>query len=168
MLTSTTAAEIQREVPDGSLGTSIEEFAASVSRDLPSFYRRALRQLGNVQDAQDAVQDALLSSYKHLSQFKGEAQLSTWLTTIVINSAKMQVRRRRYCTVSFDQQLGEAEGVSLSERFPDSRPSPEELCARAEVHAHLMDVMPRLSSPLRRAFQFCELDGLTTRETAEI
>ena len=31
------------------------------------------------------MQDALLAAYKHLNQFRGDAQLSTWLTTIVIN-----------------------------------------------------------------------------------
>jgi RNA polymerase sigma-70 factor (ECF subfamily) len=168
MLAGTTALGIQREVADGSLGTSIEDFAAIVSRNLPSFYRRALRQLGNVQDAEDAVQDALLSSYTHLSQFKGKAQLSTWLTTIVINAAKMQVRRRRIGVASLDQKLGEAEGVSLWEVFADNRPSPEETCIKTELRDRVLEIVPRLSPPLRRAFQFCDLDGLTTRETAKI
>src|SRR6266550_8184808 len=57
-----------------------------LSRSLPSFYRKAYRHLGNAADAEDAVQDALLSAYKHLDQFKGQAQMSTWLTAIVINS----------------------------------------------------------------------------------
>ena len=42
-----------------------------LSRCLPSFYRKAYRHLGNTADAEDAVQDALLSAYKHLDQFKG-------------------------------------------------------------------------------------------------
>jgi hypothetical protein len=42
----------------------------------PLFYRTAYRQLGNAADAEDAVQDALLSAYKHLDQFKGQAQMS--------------------------------------------------------------------------------------------
>jgi RNA polymerase sigma-70 factor (ECF subfamily) len=168
MLARTNVLQIEPEVGNGSLGTTVEDFTAVVSSNLPSFYRRALRQLGNVQDAEDAVQDALLSSYTHLSQFKGEARLSTWLTTIVINAAKMQLRRRRSCPVSFDQQLGEGEGVPLWEVFRDNRPSPEELCVRAELRDHVMRVVPRLSPPLRRAFQFCDLNGLTTRETAKI
>jgi len=54
-----------------------------LSRYLSRFYRSAYRQLGNAADAEDAVQDALLAAYKHLDQFKGQAQMSTWLTSIV-------------------------------------------------------------------------------------
>ena len=61
----------------------------------PSFYRSAFRYLGNAADAEDAVQDALLSAHKHLGQFRGQARISTWLTAIVINSARMQLRKPR-------------------------------------------------------------------------
>ena len=61
----------------------IREMQHVLSRSLPSFYRRAYRYLGNAADAEDAVQDALLSACRHLGQFKGQAQMSTWLTTIV-------------------------------------------------------------------------------------
>jgi len=37
----------------------------------------AFRKLGNVEDAEDAVQDALLSAFKNIHQFRGDAQLST-------------------------------------------------------------------------------------------
>jgi DNA-directed RNA polymerase specialized sigma24 family protein len=59
------------------------------------FCRSAFRYLGNAADAEDAVQDALLSAYKHLSEFRGQARISTWLSAIVIDSARMQLRRRQ-------------------------------------------------------------------------
>jgi|ERR1700722_2131617 len=59
-----------------------QELDNVVSRYLPMFYKRAFRFLGNATDAEDAVQDALLSAYKHLGQFRGQAQLSTWLTPL--------------------------------------------------------------------------------------
>src|ERR1700751_3727152 len=79
-----------------------------LSRYLPRFYKSAYRQLGNVADAEDAVQDALLSAYKHLDQFKGEAKMSTWLTAIFTNCARMQLRRRlRQPHVSLNEPCGE-------------------------------------------------------------
>jgi len=75
-------------------GKHTREMQDVLSRCRPSFYRTAYRQLNNAADAEDAVQDAFLSAYKHLDQFKGQAQMSTWLTTIVMNCARMQLRRR--------------------------------------------------------------------------
>src|ERR1700682_6145804 len=60
------------------------EMQRIISLSLPSFYRRVYRYLGNAVDAEDAVQDALLSACRHLGQFKGQSKMSTWLTTIVI------------------------------------------------------------------------------------
>jgi RNA polymerase sigma-70 factor, ECF subfamily len=139
-----------------------------LSRNLPLFYRRAYRHLGNAADAEDAVQDALLSAYKHLDQFKGQAQMSTWLTAIVANCARMSFRRRPHqIHLSLDEQFGEQEG-SLSERLANSAPSPEDKCRQAELHARLKQFVEQLSPPLRKAFQLRALDGLTTSEAARV
>jgi len=140
-----------------------------LSRDLPVFYRRAYRHLGNAADAEDAVQDALLSAYKHLDQFKGQAQMSTWITAIVANCVRMYLRRRPQQThLSLDEQFGEEPEYSLSERLADSAPSPEDECRQSELHARLKQFVGQLSPPLRIAFQLREFDGLTTSEAAQI
>jgi RNA polymerase sigma factor (sigma-70 family) len=145
------------------------QFDDVLSRCLPSFHRRAFRQLGNRADAEDAVQDALLSAYKHLDQFKGGAQMSTWLTTIVINSARMQLRRQsRRIQVSLDEPLGDEQNYSLSERMADGKPSPEDVSRESELHQRVRQLSTQLSTPLRRAFQLRDLDGLTTQEAALI
>jgi RNA polymerase sigma-70 factor, ECF subfamily len=63
--------EGERGVANGSLSERAQELEGIVSRYLPMFYRRAFRFMGNVADAQDAVQEALLSAYEHLGQFRG-------------------------------------------------------------------------------------------------
>src|SRR3979490_3593375 len=89
-----------------------------VTRCLRSFYRNAYRHLGNAADAEDAVQDALLSAYKHLDQFRGQSQMSTWLTTIVINCARMHLRKRpRQTHLSLDERIGGGESYFISERL---------------------------------------------------
>jgi RNA polymerase sigma-70 factor, ECF subfamily len=140
-----------------------------LSRCLPSFYRRAYRHLGNAADAEDAVQDALLSAYKHLDQFKGQAQMSTWLTAIVTNSARMQLRRRpRQAHVSLDEQFAEEKGNPLAERLAHRGPSPEDECQNSELYRRLMQFVSQLSPPLRNAFHLRALGGLTTSEAAHI
>jgi len=160
-----TFIERPREVRPGVFDERAQELDNVVSRYLPVFYKRAFRFLGNATDAEDAVQDALLSAYKHLGQFRGQAQLSTWLTTIVTNAARMQLRRRRGSYLSLDEEQGE-EGLTFSERLPDSKPSPEEACATAEARDRLVDGVKQLSPTLRQAFQLRDIDGLTTKEAA--
>jgi RNA polymerase sigma-70 factor, ECF subfamily len=136
---------------------------------LPSFYRRAYRYLDNAADAEDAVQDALLSACRHLGQFKGQAKMSTWLTSIVINSALTKLRRRRrQIHMSLDERLGEDQKYCVSERLADCRPSPEDECVQSDLHGRLLQFVSKLSPSLRKAYQLRVLDGLTTSEAAQI
>lgn len=92
--------------------------------------------------------------------------MSTWLGTIVINSARTLVRRRpRQLHISLDGQDGE---LDLHHYFPDRRPGPEELCRRWELRHRLAELTTCLSPAVRRTFQLREVDGLSIRETAEI
>jgi RNA polymerase sigma-70 factor (ECF subfamily) len=155
----------QRDVRPSVFGDRAQELDNVVARYLPMFYKRAFRFLGNATDAEDAVQDALLSAYKHLGQFRGQAQLSTWLTTIVTNAARMQLRQRRGSYLSLDQEQGE-DGLTFSERLPDLKPSPEEVCSTAETRDRLVEGVKQLSPKLRKTFQLRDIDGLTTKEAA--
>jgi len=75
------------------------------------------------------VQDALLAACKHLNEFKADAQLSTWLTTIVINCARMHLRKQsRQTHVSLDSRIGEEQEYLLSDILVEHRPNPEEEC----------------------------------------
>jgi RNA polymerase sigma-70 factor (ECF subfamily) len=147
----------------------IREMDKVLSRCLPSFHRQAYQYMGNAADAEDVVQDALLAAVRHLDQFRGQAQMSTWLHAIVANCARMQLRRRpRPTQLSLDEKFGDEEQYSLAERLPDSRPNPEDECHKSEMRGHLLQLVAQLSPSMRKAFQLRELDGLSTREAAHI
>jgi RNA polymerase sigma-70 factor (ECF subfamily) len=119
-----------------------------------------------VEDAEDAVQDALLSAYKHIGQFEGRSQLSTWLTSIVTNESRMKLRRcSRHEILSLDQDR-ENDGGALARELRDARPNPETLCAQAEMDEKLRRALDQLSPKLRSAIQMHTLEGHSTRETA--
>lgn len=146
-----------------------QAFGQVLSDGMPSLYRGAYRILGNAADAEDAVQDALLSAYTHLNQFRGQAKMSTWLAAIVHNSAKMQLRRRlRYVHVSLDECIGNEEERSFSERLADHRPNPEDDCRGSELGKRVTHFQKQLSPVLRRAYQLRHIDGLSIGETARI
>ena len=165
----TTVAAINRtqKVAVPAYQDEIQQLTSLITSRLPSFTRMALRLLGNAADAEDAVQDAFLSAYTHLDQFKRQAQMSTWLSTIVINAARMKVRRRpRQLHIPLEQDR-EQDRQPLSETLSDRRPSPEEICRRWELTERLAQLSTRLSPALRGTFQLREVDGLSIRETAQ-
>jgi RNA polymerase sigma-70 factor, ECF subfamily len=51
--------------------------------------------LASDHDAQDALQDALLTAYRSISTFEGKSRLSTWLHRVTVNAALMRLRSRR-------------------------------------------------------------------------
>lgn len=137
------------------------------SRCSPMLFRIALRRLRNIEDAEDVVQDALLSAYKHIGDFEGRAQLSTWLTRIVINAAGMKLRSRpRQEIVSLDQVPGDGE-TAFANALVDARPNPETVCAHTEMEETLSAALARVSSKQRVAFQLREIAGFSTREAAQ-
>ena len=148
--------------------SAARELQRVLSLSSPSFYRCALRLLGNSADAEDAVQEALLAAHKHLHQFRGQSQMSTWLTTIVCNCARMQLRKRP-CQIQMplDEHFVEDERYFISERLADTRPSPEDECRNSELAAHLRKCTALLSPSLRRTFQLRVADGLSIIETAQ-
>lgn len=143
------------------------EFEKIVQQGLPQFRRVAMRWLRNPEDAEDAVQDAMLSAFRHIAAFDGRARLSTWVMAIVINAVRMQLRRRPRCHfVSLDHAPEEGQWA-ISEVLADPRPTPEQTVA----HSELRDLAARLTCGLpdaqRAAIRLRQRDGLSIREAAE-
>jgi RNA polymerase sigma-70 factor (ECF subfamily) len=150
-------------------GEGIRGLEKILSSGLPVLYRRAYRLLGNAADAEDAVQDALLAAYTHLNQFKGQSKFGTWLTSIVLNCARLQLRRRQgHVNVPLGESIGETETHSVGERLVDHRPNPEDQCRDSELSARLTHFHVQLSPTQRRTLQLRDVDGLSIRETAQI
>jgi RNA polymerase sigma factor (sigma-70 family) len=161
------ATEEREEIPnEGKAAQQLEQILAG---GLFPLYRRAYRILGNTADAEDAVQDALLAVYTHLDQFRGQAKISTWLTTILLNCARLQLRRRpRHIHVSIDESSEDLQPTSVSERLADNRPNPEDQCRECELRERLTHFHRQLSPTLRRTFRLRDVEGLSIRETAQI
>lgn len=156
------------EMSGVSHANALKEMTTLISERLPYFHRIALRRLNNMADAEDAVQDALLSAWKHLDQFKGDAQMSTWLTVIVINSALMVLRKRpRSPHLPIEGHDHDAESPRFSEILPDRGPDPETQVRRHELNSRLQSLSAHLSPGLREIVRLRSVEGLSTRETAD-
>ena len=163
-----TALQLNPElIPVECYQSKVQELTEVITHHSARFRRIALGHLSNVADAEDAVQDALLSALTHVHQFRGQAKMSTWLTTIVINSARMKLRRR---LTSVQLALDETDGQQdlLEDILSDTRPGPEEAYREREIAETLAHATSRLSPTLRPTFQLRDIDGLSIRETADL
>jgi RNA polymerase sigma-70 factor (ECF subfamily) len=89
--------------------------------------------LHNREDSEDAVQDALLLAYRKLHQFQGRSSFSTWLHSIVRNTARLYYRNAKaQPMLSTDHELFEEEQLAAENVFVDAHPTPEESWAQRE------------------------------------
>ena len=110
-----------------------------------SLYYRALRILARPQDAEDAVQEAMLAAFTHLQRFPGRADFLTWATRIVMNAAPMHIHKARTKpAVPWDQAENEFDRVSFSEYPRDPQPTPEEQLHELEHWEMLEDARHKL------------------------
>ena len=141
---------------------------ALFARNTRALYQTALRVLGNPEDAEEALQEGLLSAYRNLQRFERRSQFSTWLTRIVINAALMRRRSKKSRpAVSLDDVANEGE-VPLAERFADDGPNPEQLYAGTELGDRMNKKLAEISPLLRTAFLLREVEGLTAEEAANV
>jgi len=138
------------------------------ARNTRALYQTAFRVLGNPEDAEEALQEGLLSAYRNLPRFERRSQFSTWLTRIVINAALMRRRSKRSRpAVSLDDVAQEGE-VPLAERFADDGPNPEQLYAGTELGDRMKKKLAEISPLLRTAFWLREIEGLSAEEAANV
>ncbi|MBI1337727.1 MAG: sigma-70 family RNA polymerase sigma factor [Phycisphaera sp.] len=70
-------------------------------------YNTCLRMVGNRDDAAEITQDAMLKIVEHAGDFRGQSQITTWMTRIVMNLSISHLRKRRLRqTVSLDGPAG--------------------------------------------------------------
>ena len=142
------------------------EFETLMARELPRFQRMAMRWLRNREDAEDAVQNAVLSAFKHISSFEGRARMSSWVMSIAINSVKMQLRKTKRNAVPLDY-MGEDSSVTVANTLRHPGPNPEQIFQSSEIYGIVTRSIRKLSPTQRMSLQLFELGGLSLKEAAE-
>jgi RNA polymerase sigma-70 factor (ECF subfamily) len=131
-------------------------------------YRVARSVLNDEDEAEDVVQETYVRAFTHLDGFRGEAQLSTWLTRIALNEALGRLRRRRI-TVGLKEidtinDQGEARVIYLPSARQDS--DPEAAAARTEVRRLLEHAVDQLPEHFRVVFMLRDIEEMSVEETA--
>ena len=120
-------------------------------------------------EAEDALQDAYLDAYRHIAEFRGGAQLSTWLTRIVVNQALMRLRKQRRERVVVPFGRGQEDRFESGEHAVADEKSelPSTTTLRAEVRHILERRIDELPVAFRTVFVMRDVEDLTVQETAD-
>jgi RNA polymerase sigma factor (sigma-70 family) len=129
-------------------------------------YRLARAYLRDDAEAKDALQDAYLSAYRSIGQFRGEAALATWLSRLVLNACAARKRRstRReniVPLVSLHHHMNEIAVV------PDSGQGPESMFARTQIRGVLEQKVSELPEIFRVVFVLRSVEELSVEEIAD-
>ena len=140
-------------------------FDELVKRYNNKLYRLAFKILHHEEDAAEALQDAFMSAFKGLPNFKSQSTFSTWLYRIATNASLMRYRKRRANHISLEQsQMEDGEPIEL----PDFSAQPLDDLLTEETREMMEEGVKRLPEDLRTVFILRDLQELSNADVAEI
>ena len=167
------AAPTDDELVTRARNRDLAAFETLVERHEERLYRVAMRLLRNETDAQEVLQDALVSAWQNLEGFAGRAQFGSWIYRVTVNAALMLLRsRRRRPTVSVEDMTPTALDAAVSESHmgsgSDWSKRPDEQLQSGELKQHVEVALDALPETLRLVFVLRDVEGLSTEETADV
>lgn len=126
-------------------------------------YRAVRSILRDEDEVEDVMQDAYVRAYKHLADFAGRSQFSTWLTRIAVHEAFARQRRSKRM-----QPLGDVFTDGGSEMVPADTIDPEQSTSVGELSHLLEDAISGLPEQFRTVLMLRDVEELSTAETATV
>ena len=138
-----------------------EALAALYHRHAPALYRLAYGLLGNAEDAEEVVQDALVYALSRLDRYDpAQSAFTTWLQTITVSRCRNKRRRRRLPSLRLADWLGRD--------LPDPDADPEATVLAGEEARQVWEAVQRLSPVVREVVVLRYWGGHTIPEIARI
>lgn len=144
-------------------------FEPLVRRHERRVFRVTLAILGNIEDAEEAMQETFIKAFRHLGQFRRESRFTTWLTRIAVNEA-LQKRQARKNLVSLDDSRGvdgQGEERFMPRRFETWRADPEKLYGKQELRRLIESAIQSLPTIYREALVLRDVEEMSAEEAAE-
>jgi RNA polymerase sigma-70 factor, ECF subfamily len=129
-------------------------------------FRTAYRVLGDQAGAEDAAQDAFISAYKHIRDFRG-GSFKAWLLRIVTNACYDQLRvKQRRPTASLDALLLDPENPApgVDRAAPET---PQDFAERRELGAAIQRGLDTLPPDQRATVVLVDIEGLSYEQVAQ-
>ena len=131
-------------------------------------YLTLLSIVKNETEAEDGAQETVISAYRHLASFRGDAKFSTWLTTIAINEGRKRLRKAKNAAEeSIEEEVEAHVGDYSPAPLTDWREIPLEALERKELREALRVAVAELPDIYRQVFTLRDLEELNVEETAQ-
>ena len=121
----------------------------------PKMYAVCLRYAGNVEEAEDILQEGFIKVFKKMNSFRSEGSFEGWVRRIFVNTAIEHFRRKRYLMPVTEKEENTIEGKYLSVL--------DDLAAR-----DIMALVQDLSPGYRTVFNLYVVEGYTHKEIADM
>lgn len=122
-------------------------------------FRLALRMCGSEADADEVGQEAFLSAWKALPNFRGESQFSTWLYQLTTHAAIDLMRREK-------RQIAAADITEVS--AADPAPSPQQQAEQSEQREIVRDAILQLAPEQREVVVLRFMEELSYEEIGAV
>jgi RNA polymerase sigma-70 factor, ECF subfamily len=130
-------------------------------------YVTILTMVKNEADAEDGAQETMISAFRHLKSFRGEAKFSTWLVTIAMNEGRKRLRKVKVAAETpLEIATDESEGDFTPAVLTDWREIPLEALERKELRKKLREAVEIVPEKYREVFVLRDIEGLNQEETA--
>ena len=131
-------------------------------------YLTLLSIVKNETEAEDGAQETVISAYRHLASFRGDAKFSTWLTAIAINEGRKRLRKAKNAAEeSIEEEVEAHVGDYSPAPLTDWREIPLEALERKELREALRVAVAELPDIYRQVFTLRDLEELNVEETAQ-
>jgi RNA polymerase sigma-70 factor (ECF subfamily) len=146
-------------------GGKLEAFEELVRRHNQLIYRALVAILGDPVEAQDAMQDALLSAFKHIAGFQGRSKFSTWLVSIARNTAFQRLRGRKEVE-SLDGGEYEEDREFRPRQVRAWQDNPEQCYSKSEIRQLVERGILGLPAKYRAVVMLRDIEQLSTDEVS--
>ena len=134
-------------------------------------YRFSLLVCGRPDDADDAMQEALLKTYRYAARIREPEAFRAWLYRTVRNACLIHRRKRTHepeYFVPLDDGAGDGDGRERQVDAVDPAHGPEEQAITASLRSRLARSLAAVPRPYRVVVVLREIEGLSTREVADV
>ncbi len=146
-----------------------DAFGILFSRHRDRLWAVALRTTGHREDAADALQEAMISAYSRLGEFRGDAMVTTWLHRIVVNASLDRLRRNKVRAAQpLPDDLEEYAGRGAVVADSADPHDPELEAVRSDQRSAVLAALSELPPDQRAALVLVDMEGYPVEEVARM